>query len=191
MLEALGISRYQETDASSVGPEKIIVMLYEKLLDHLNRASAAISANNQRLATDHINSAQAIVLELRHALDLTIGGDITINLRSIYDYVFQENLKFIVDRDPAHLAHAKRTLEPLLAAWRQIPPGTAEQARRDFLNSHPAEEVTSGLDRASGSPASPSGHDRPPDSARSEPTAPSGQSPADGPSRHHLVSLTA
>ena len=158
MVDALGISRYQEANASSVGPEKMIVMLYEKLLDHLSRGSAAVSANEQHLATDHVNSAQAIVVELRHALDLTIGGDVSINLQSIYDNVFQENLSFIVDRDPEHLAHGKRVLEPLLAAWRQIPPGAAEQARRDFLTSRSAEEASNGPDRASERSVQPSHH---------------------------------
>jgi hypothetical protein len=80
--------------------------------------------------TRRLNLAQRIVVEMRNALDHTIGGDISLNLSSLYDFMFQEILSMILDQDPRHAVGCKRVLEPLLAAWRQIPPGTADRLRR-------------------------------------------------------------
>lgn len=146
MIEARGISRYQETDASSVGPEKLIVMLYEKLLDHINRAAEDCENGNVRRANNNVNSAQDIVVELRNALDHSFDSDISINLQSLYDFIFQENISFIIDHDAKHLANVHLVLEPLLHAWRQIPPGSAEQARRDLDPVSQVEPVPEGLE---------------------------------------------
>jgi len=78
-----------------------------------------------------VNHSQRIVCELRGALDHSIGGDISRNLESIYDYMFHEHLEVIIDRDPTRFENCIRVLSPLLESWRKIPSGTGAQAARD------------------------------------------------------------
>jgi len=132
MYEALGINRYKETDATSMGPEKMVTLLYEKLVSHLTRAHDEANSDCLQVVLQRVNAAQDIIVELRNALDHSVGGDVSQNLAALYDYMFQENLNFLIDRDISHLAHNLRILAPLLSAWRQIPPGAADQARRDL-----------------------------------------------------------
>jgi len=119
-------------------------MLYEKLLDHIDRAAEVSEYGDVRKANSSVNAAQAIVVELRNALDHSLNSDISLNLQSLYDFIFQENISFIVDHEIKHLNNVHRVLEPLLHAWRQIPPGSAEQARRDLDTVSQVEPVPAG-----------------------------------------------
>ncbi len=125
-----GIRAYRETDITSMGEEKMVVLLYEKMIEHFHAAEEAAHAKKRPEMTRRLNLAQRIVVEMRNALDHTIGGDIARNLNSLYDFVFQEILSMILDQDPQHAVSCRRVLEPLLVSWRQIPPGTAERLRR-------------------------------------------------------------
>jgi flagellar secretion chaperone FliS len=125
-----GIRAYRQTDISSMGEEKMVVLLYEKMIEHFQAAEEAAVAGQRPEMTRRLNLAQRIVVEMRNALDHAIGGDISRNLSSLYDFMFQEILSMILDQDPRHAVSCKRVLEPLLAAWRQIPPGTADRLRR-------------------------------------------------------------
>ncbi len=78
-----------------------------------------------------INNAQAVVLELRNALDHEAGGALAGNLAALYNYIFTENINALIDNDPRHIDNNLRVLQPLLDAWSRIPAGTAERARRE------------------------------------------------------------
>ena len=79
---------------------------------------------------DRISHSQRIIAELHTALDHAVGGEISRNLESLYDFLFVEHLAILVDQDPRHIDNCLTVLTPLLAAWRDIPPGTAEEAAR-------------------------------------------------------------
>ena len=102
--------------------------------------------------TRKMNHSQRIVLELRNALDHSIGGDISRNLESLYDYLFHEHLEVLIDQSPEHIDNCLTVLKPLLAAWQQIPAGTGEKALREQGQApapisdgpDPASETTNG-----------------------------------------------
>ncbi len=123
-----GVQRYRETDIKSMSKEKIIVLLYEKMQADLLCAKKAIQAGNRVEMTKNVNHSQRIVSELRGALDHSIGGEVSQNLESLYDFMFHEHLNVLVDQEEVHLTNCLKVLAPLLEAWRQIPPGTGEQS---------------------------------------------------------------
>ncbi len=131
MADTSGIRCYQETAVQTLGPEKLIVLLYEGLLRYLRQARAAIAARDMAGKARSVNNAQAIVVELKNSLDHAVGGGIAANLETLYNYIFTEDVNLLIDNDPAHVENVERVLAPLLEAWRQIPPGTAERARRE------------------------------------------------------------
>lgn len=124
---------YIEADIKSISREKLLVLLYEKMANDLLEARLAIAANNRIRMADRITHSQQIISELHHALDHEIGGEISRNLEALYDFMFVEHLEILVDQDPRHVDNCLAVLSPLLAAWREIPPGTAdeEQARNN------------------------------------------------------------
>lgn len=129
MQESQGIRRYQETDVGSLGPEKLVVAAYETVVRQTERALALAEAGRAAEALHAVGRAQNVLTALRGALDHEAGGDIAANLDSLYGFMFEQNVSFLVGRDPVHLRHNLRVLAPLLDAWRQIPPGTAARER--------------------------------------------------------------
>ena len=125
-----GIQQYQQTDISSMSKEKMIVLLYEKIVTDLESARRAIGEDNRLEMTKKINHSQRIVSELRGALDHAIGGEISLNLESLYDFMFHEHLESLLDQDEKHIDNCLQVLIPLLDAWRSIPTGTGEKAEK-------------------------------------------------------------
>ncbi len=122
MYSNIGVRRYRETDISSMS---------RKMVADLNAALEALENGRRVDMTRHVNHSQRIVTELRGALDHDVGGDIARNLDALYDFLFREHLMVLVDQDPARVRNCLGVLEPLLEAWRKIPPGTAETAGAD------------------------------------------------------------
>lgn len=124
------VQRYLETDIQSISAEKLLVLLYEKMADDLLAARRALAQDDRIAMADRITHSQQIIAELRSALDHAVGGEISRNLESIYDYMFLEHLEILVDLDPRHIDNCLAVMTPLLAAWRKIPAGTAGEAGR-------------------------------------------------------------
>ena len=130
MYNNLGVQRYKEADMHSMTKEKMIVLLYEKVISDLEAARRAIAAGDRLEMTRNVNHSQRIIAELRSALDHAIGGEISRNLESLYDYLFHQHLEVLIDQDAVHVVNCISVLTPLLEAWRQIPAGTGETASR-------------------------------------------------------------
>jgi flagellar secretion chaperone FliS len=137
-----GLQRYREADIHSMTKEKMIVLLYEKVESNLESAKIANDNGDVATMTRLVNHSQRIVCELRGALDHSIGGEISLNLEALYDFLFHEHLQVIIDRDNTHFENCIRVLHPLLESWRSIPPGSYEKAARDhsmgMLQNQPA-----------------------------------------------------
>ena len=125
-----GIRQYQQTTICSQSPERLIVMLYEGALRFLESARSAAGDGDLPAMGRHVGRAQMIVLELQCSLDRESGGNVAANLDSLYGFILRELTALRLDADVQHITDIRRVLLPLLAAWRSIPPGTAEAARR-------------------------------------------------------------
>ncbi len=140
-----GIRQYQQTTICSQSPERLIVMLYEGALRFLESARAAARDGDLPAMGRHVGRAQRIVLELQCSLDHNVGGKLADDLDSLYGFVLQELTALRLDADDQHIADVRRVLLPLLAAWREVPPGSADTARRPGNSS----AARSGMDFAS------------------------------------------
>jgi flagellar protein FliS len=94
----------------------------------LLKARQAIADGDRITMADRISHSQQIIAELRSALDHEVGGEISRNLESLYDYLFAEHLAVLVDQDPKHVDHCLVVLKPLITAWREI--GSEETSAR-------------------------------------------------------------
>ena len=143
-----GAQRYRETDLATMSRERVVIMLYERMISDLEEAAVAIEAGDRSLFTQRINHSQRIVTELRGALDLAVGGEIARNLEAIYDFLFREHLSLLVDRQPGRARACADVLRPLLEAWRQVPQLAGEPGGRPT-----ASEANAGADPATRRPA--------------------------------------
>lgn len=170
-----GVRRYRETDLGTMTRERMVVLLYEKMVSDLEDAMRALERGERSTFTNRINHSQRIVAELRGALDHDAGGEIARNLGDIYDFLFREHLSLLVDRDPRRVAACIDVLRPLLEAWRQVPNGTGEAAARDKARGGSGPEPAPGRTGGDGNQAA----------------APRPAAPEAAPGRPNLLSVSA
>ena len=120
-----GVQRYLEADIGSITMEKMIVLLYERMIRDLHEARDAVEQGDRVAMIESVSHAQRIITELSSALDHAVDGALAGNLHALYDYLFRENLSFLVDLDTVHVDNAIRVLKPLIEAWTRIPVGEA------------------------------------------------------------------
>jgi flagellar protein FliS len=123
---------YRETQIKTANQIKLIVMLYDGAIRHLNLALEDLAAGHARYdqVNSHIVAAQDIVSELMASLDFERGGEIARGLFSIYSYANRRLLDGNVRKDRAPLEEVKRLLVELRDAWDGISArkGLAEHA---------------------------------------------------------------
>jgi flagellar protein FliS len=108
----------RETSVSSARPIDLVVMVYERLLDHLRSAQiqmaeGADSSNSLTKAVDLITTG------LEACLDKEKGGEIAENLAVIYNWANREIMLARLRRDPQMLQGVINAIQPLASAWQE------------------------------------------------------------------------
>ncbi|MBC8423204.1 flagellar export chaperone FliS [bacterium] len=133
-----GIRKYQETMVHTMGPERMIVMLYEGVVRHLQAARADLGRGEVAGKATHLKKARNIVAELRHSLDPGADADLAGNLSALYGYIFNELIEAQISDETRHIDDVLRVIAPLLVAWQSIPPGAVASAARAAHAAGPA-----------------------------------------------------
>ncbi len=111
-------ARYRATAVETAGPERLVIMLYDRLLLDLDRAVVAFESGDRGAGTPLVRHAQDIVSELMAALDRE-GWDGADDLMSIYGYVLGQLLQAGLTGDGARVVQCRDLLGPLAAAWHE------------------------------------------------------------------------
>ncbi|SRR5579884_1242119 len=110
--------RYQQTQATTVTPGQVIILLYDGALRFLRRACMALDDGDLEAAHNMICRAQDIVLELDATLD-DKGGAVALNLHRIYAYCLRQLIEGNMRKEAGPITEVIQHLEQLVAAWRQ------------------------------------------------------------------------
>jgi len=115
-----------ETGVASARPVDLVVMVYDRIFEHLRNAEKAQQ------------SGQSVEPYISKALELTQvglqsclnpeGGEIARNLADLYDWANRQILLGKLKKDPQPWAEVRRVLTPLLEAWREIAMAQTEAA---------------------------------------------------------------
>ncbi|SET96509.1 flagellar export chaperone FliS [Geodermatophilus poikilotrophus] len=111
-------SRYLGDSVATASPQRILVMLYDRLVLDLERAEMALDTGDRTEAAAQIQHAQDIVFELRESLrvDAWEGGP---RLAALYTWMITELVQAGVKRDRNRVTSCRQIAEPLRDAWRQ------------------------------------------------------------------------
>ena len=111
-------SRYLGDSVATASPQRILVMLYDRLVLDLERAEIALDTGDRTQAAAQIQHAQDIVFELRESLrvDAWEGGP---RLAALYTWMITELVQAGVKRDRNRVSACRQIAEPLRDAWRQ------------------------------------------------------------------------
>ena len=110
-------ARFVDDSVSTASPERLLTMLYDRLLLDLARAGNAQLAGDRAEANKHLTHAQDIVLELASSLRVD-AWEGAADLAAIYAFLHSELVRAHVTGDPARIAATRGLVEPLAEAWR-------------------------------------------------------------------------
>ena len=128
-----GIGQYQqigvETALTNATPHRLIQMLYEGLLKNLANAKGALQNDQHELLSVSIKKASNILIGLEEGLDFEKGGEIALNLQSLYQYMQTELLLAQTERNAEKFQALITLVVELKSAWDTIgtSPETSEQ----------------------------------------------------------------
>lgn len=122
-----------ETAVCSARPVDLVVMVYDRLFEHLRSAETAMQT--QQSADVAITKALELIgVGLQSCLNLQEGGEIADNLAVLYDWANRQILLGKLKKDPMLLAEVRRVLTPLAEAWRTHAQSQSEAFYEQSLN---------------------------------------------------------
>lgn len=107
--------QYLEQQVASASPERLLTLLYDRLLVDIDRALAAQEGADALGAGEHLLHAQRIVTELN--VSLTDEWDGSADLRALYVYLHGRLVVANISRDRAVTAECREIVAPLREAW--------------------------------------------------------------------------
>jgi flagellar protein FliS len=107
-------NRYHRDGTQVASPNRVVVLLYERLLKDLDTAVDLL--DHGRSAHEPLVHAQDIVDGLDVSLD-TSQWDAGNTLRSIYNYLHNELVTANLEHDPTRVRHCRTLIAPLADAW--------------------------------------------------------------------------
>lgn len=117
---------YQKTNVNTANQGRLIVLLYEGAIKHLNAAKSYVDENNKIKPSDieqygiHLQKAQAIITELQVSLDMDKGGEIAKNLMSLYLYFNEQLVDATISHDKSKIEFVLNMMNQLAESWRYI-----------------------------------------------------------------------
>ena len=109
---------YLAASVSTATPSQLLVMLYERLVLDVQRATDALRRGEPSQAHEPLLHAQEIVLELNASLDVD-AWDGAPGLASLYDYLHHELVKANMAKDLKVAEFCLHVVETLRDTWRE------------------------------------------------------------------------
>lgn len=113
---SLAAAKYQTSGAETISNERLVVLLYERLVRDLETAENAIHSKKPALAHEQLVHAQAIIEALQLSLDATSWNGAEA-LDSLYDYCHVLLVKANITKDPAAVSECLSLISPVALAW--------------------------------------------------------------------------
>lgn len=109
---------YASVTAQTASPQRLLTMLYDRLILDLAIAEAAMRTADHETTGQRLQHAQEILLELWASLDEKVWPE-GAPLRSIYLWLVSELMACRIPPQPERVLAARLLLEPLRDAWKQ------------------------------------------------------------------------
>jgi len=124
----MDIAGYRKTVLATTDRVQIVLMLYDGVLNHLKIAKRKIENRDILTKGTHIGKATIIVTELSNVLDMEKGGEISANLRALYNFVLQRLLYANSNNDVNAIEDAEKVIVALKDGWKEMMKEFKQQA---------------------------------------------------------------
>jgi flagellar protein FliS len=119
---------YKRAAIESAPPVRIVRLLYDGAIRYLDQAAACDPARALEAYKERLQRADAVVTELRLALDHAHAGGPSGELERLYVYVEEQIARAQSGSDPSALPAARAVLAKLNEAWTELEKGGAKPA---------------------------------------------------------------
>ncbi|MCL2454510.1 MAG: flagellar protein FliS [Micrococcales bacterium] len=123
---------YLADSVATVGPARLLTMLYDRLVTDLDKGLEALGRNDRVAAAAHLGHARDIVTELISSLDVGAwdGGP---RLMSIYSYLLSGLIDAAATGNAAKAAECRELVLPLAEAWRGAAESLSDSAQESRM----------------------------------------------------------
>lgn len=128
-MKSHAFEAYRKTSFEAAPPLKILRMLYAGALRFIEQAQELDPSAEGPRFNDRVGRADAIVSELRCALESRHAPDLALNLDQLYGFVQEQTKAAILEQAVEPLEGAHRVLATLKSAWDELEvnPGSARE----------------------------------------------------------------
>lgn len=111
---------YRDTSFSTQSQGQLVVMLYDGAIRFLKIAREKLEEKDYAGKGIYIGKAQDILSELNNSLDMETGGELSKNLRALYNFLYRHLNEANMERDTEKLEDCIGILQELQGAWEQV-----------------------------------------------------------------------
>jgi flagellar protein FliS len=116
----MSINGYKQTVLATTDRIQITLMLYDGALNQLKMAKAKMQNGDIASKGIHFTKATNIISELSNVLDMEKGGELSRNLRNLYEFVLRRLLHSNLNNDIKALEDAERVVAIIRDAWKEM-----------------------------------------------------------------------
>ncbi len=114
------LKSYQNTSLKTADTLQLVILCYERAIKDLETARQLHEKDSLENGYKNIRHAQDIITELLLGLDYERGGEISVNLSKIYNFMLRELMGINTSKDTAIYGHIIKMLAELKDAWEQV-----------------------------------------------------------------------
>lgn len=111
---------YQRLELTTADPKRLIILCYERAINSMKLAIEYFEAGNFEAKAKEIQKVQDIIGALRTALDFRNGGEVALNLDSLYSFMSRHLIEADLKKDIGAFKAIVHMLEEIETAWKEI-----------------------------------------------------------------------
>jgi len=136
MNSAQARNAYRQSESQSkIHPVKLIHLMYERTLVHLDMAIVGIENKNPQMKGENLGKAIAIIAELNASVKEQDESEAAIFLRGLYNAILVELPKAAVNNDAQVLRQTMTYISRLKEVWEETAMAEMERKEKDKLES--------------------------------------------------------
>lgn len=113
-------SAYRENDVRGSSPVRLVVLLYDQVIQDLTKAAQALEQNEIELRTKYINHAILVIGHLQSPLDFARGGKVAEVLDNFYNVLRQALVHVQFNPSKSEIGKRIAELQSLREAWTEV-----------------------------------------------------------------------
>lgn len=117
------LQSYRQVSTSTASPGQLVVMLYDGAIKFLEHALGGFEFDDplefNRTISNNLLRAQQILSELNSSLDMERGGEISVTLRRLYEYMDRLLTRSNLHKTRDGIEETVRHLTVLRGAWNE------------------------------------------------------------------------